>query len=351
MKPIKSKEFPGFYEIPGYGKYCINKKSEIKHKRKNKIINQYPCYGSNSSDLDTGYYLRVTMMNDESKLSSIGVHRLMGLTFKHPGKGIDTSTLQINHKDHIKFHNWIDNLEWITCIDNIQHSKMHYKSRKHISVQIKYVETGEIKTFNNISDAGRELGIHRTTVISRLHKTKPGHVFPEKCMMRYGNDETIPWIIGNSVIEDIETYRASPLLVKNMLTGEILEFENGKDASHHTGIGASSVSVYSNDLTQPCFWGKNSQVFIAMKKYPEKSFRIVHDPYLEIQSNDELRRIVIVIKLDSQEKRIYETTQQCATDFGLLKTTLNWRLKKEIPKEYNGWIFRYYDEAHSFRNE
>lgn len=46
------------------------------------------------------------------------IHQLVALHFlPNPYKHI-----QVNHKDGIKSHNWVDNLEWISSHANIQHS-------------------------------------------------------------------------------------------------------------------------------------------------------------------------------------------------------------------------------------
>lgn len=351
MNPIKCKEFPGFYEIPGYSKYCVNRKSEIILKRKKKMVTQSDVPGSYSSDLKTGCYKRATMMSDNGKLSSMLVHRLVAIVFLHPGPGFDITTLQVNHKDHVKNNNVPTNLEWITCVDNIKHSKLHYKSRRFIPIQVKNVNTGDVSSHANVTSAAKSLGIHRTTMLNRLHNTKLGHVFPEGVMVRYTPDDPdMEWITSETVDEDIGTYHTTPVLLKNVLTEEVYEFESGKDAVKMTGLSPAVISEYSNDETQPCFWGKNAEVYIAIKKFPRKEFRTVYDPYMDLIERDRLRRIVIVINVVSGERKVYETTQKCATDFNLNKTTLNWRLKREIPNSYNGWIFRYYGEAHSLRN-
>lgn len=352
MKPIESKEFPGFYEIPGYSKYCINRKSDIKHKRKNKIINQYDVKGSFSSDINTGCYKRATMTNDNNCLSAVLVHRLMAIVFCHPGVGFDITTLQVNHKDHNKCNNVPENLEWITCEDNIKHSKQHYKSRKHIPIQIRYIDSNLVVDFGNVTAAAKSLKLHRTTLLSRLHGAVPGHVFPEGVMIRYKpSDPKTPWPKKGNVTEEIETYYTKPLLIKNVLTEEIFEFPSGIEAVKLIGLSPATISEYSNDETQPVFWGKNGEVYIAKKKYPESPFRTIYDPYLDMIERDNLRRIVMAVNVENGKRRIYETTQKCATDFNLNKTTLNWRLKREVPSSFNGWIFRYYEEALSLRNE
>jgi hypothetical protein len=352
MEPIKCKDFPGFFEIPGFAKYCINVFSDIKHKRKNKIIKQYKVHGSNSSDPETGTYLRVTMVNDEGYLSCKAVHRLMATVFKHPGEDVDLADLQVNHKNHRKNDNTPENLEWVSCEKNILHSKTHYRSRSHISVQIKSILTGKVLEFKNIAEGAKFLGIHRTTFISRLHAYKRARVFPGGWMLRYTpSDKDAEWELSSSIEEDIQSFGKTPILAINRLTDEITEFQTLTECAIFFNMSPGTISAFINDLTQPCFMGKNLTVWTVIKKFPKVDFRKVDDPYLELVRRYKSLRLVTAINVETDERRLYETTQDCATDFGIGKTTLNWRLKRENPSSFNGWIFRYYEEALALRNE
>lgn len=347
MKPVECKEFPGYFEIPGFSNYCVDEKSNILIKSKNKVIKQYPVYGSTSSDEKYGTYLRATMYSDDKKLVARAVHRLMGEIFKHPGEDVDLTTLQVNHLNGVKSDNFPDNLEWTTCKANIEHAKDLYVGRKHIPMEIRYVHgdrKGEVLRFKNIAECGKHLGLHRTTIINRLFRYGEVFVFPEGCQMRLGNTDR-EWIEPSTDLEDIETFKSKPLLVKNMLTGEISEFQDAKSVKGILPYSPSFISTLSDDLTQPCVWGNDAQVYIVIKKYPEKEFRNVEDPYEDIACREcNHERIVVAKNTETGETRIYRKCQDCAYDFGILKTTLRWRLKKKEPSSYNNWIFRYYRE-------
>lgn len=342
MNIVECKEFPGFYEIAGFSNYCISKDSRILIKSKNKIINQYKVYGSGTSRKETGYYLRATMYNDDKKLCAVAIHRLMGLTFKRP-EG-DISKLQVHHIDGIKYHNHIDNLEWVTCKKNIRLARSYYGSRKHIPCQLKHAETGEVFNFGNVSDAAKFIGIHRTTLISRIEKRRDGFVFPEGYAVRYGSSDA-EWPLSQEMEEEISLYYSKPLLVKNLVTGTVNEVPTLNDARKYIPYTVGTLCELVNNPTQPSCWGKNGHIYLVIKKYPKKEFRHVTDPYKDLAEQNKHRRLVYAINVVTNEKRLYETTQHCADDFGLLKTTLNWRLKKKVPRVYNDWIFRYFESC------
>ena len=57
------------------------------------------------------------------------IHRLVALHFIKNKTMFKTKCLQVNHKDGIKTHNFIWNLEWTTPKENIQHSWVHNLSK------------------------------------------------------------------------------------------------------------------------------------------------------------------------------------------------------------------------------
>jgi len=63
-----------------------------------------------------GYEMVNIYYNHEWHL--IGVHRIIAMVFMP----IDNPNLEVNHIDGIKHHNSIDNLEWVTRTENMQHA-------------------------------------------------------------------------------------------------------------------------------------------------------------------------------------------------------------------------------------
>ena len=72
-----------------------------------------------SPQLDKNGYEKVQMMSDDGKRHRYSVHRLILENF-NPVEGMDK--LQVNHKDGNKRNNKLENLEWVTCQENINHA-------------------------------------------------------------------------------------------------------------------------------------------------------------------------------------------------------------------------------------
>lgn len=68
---------------------------------------------------DKDGYKKVRLSNGDGSRKVFSVHRLILETFK-PNKNSDK--LQVNHKDGNKANNNLNNLEWVTCKQNINHA-------------------------------------------------------------------------------------------------------------------------------------------------------------------------------------------------------------------------------------
>lgn len=128
--------------------------------RKGRVLKPY-------RDGNTGYVAISLLKNGVSK--RVKLHRLIASVFMHePAEGE-----QVNHLNGIRDDNRLENLEWVTCQENIQHSfdslgkksrgghkgKLGDKHHSSKSVVATCLHSGVITRFGSAAEAARELGI------------------------------------------------------------------------------------------------------------------------------------------------------------------------------------------------
>lgn len=111
-------------DIENFSKYQVSNLGKIKSKgryTKVGIKNQDKCYRKEyivDGFINKKGYKQVTLYDDNGKPKTMRVHKLVALAFIENEDNLP----QINHKDGNKQNNCVDNLEWISNYDNIQHA-------------------------------------------------------------------------------------------------------------------------------------------------------------------------------------------------------------------------------------
>jgi hypothetical protein len=96
----------------GYDKLFICDNGNLISRRQNReIIMKIYC--------DRKGYCYIKLWNSYDRtFKHYAIHRLVGMAFiPNPN-----NKPEINHKDRVKSHNWSDNLEWSTRVENVQHA-------------------------------------------------------------------------------------------------------------------------------------------------------------------------------------------------------------------------------------
>lgn len=147
-------------DIAGYeGLYAITPYGEVWSYKRKRFL---------KPSTNTGGYFQVLLYKDGKRYCRF-VHRLTAEAYLDNPENLP----QVNHKDEVKTHNWISNLEWAnakynnnfgTRNDRIAKAMINNPKRSH---RIRCVETGE--EFPSISECARNLGISQGNLSDHLH--------------------------------------------------------------------------------------------------------------------------------------------------------------------------------------
>jgi len=115
-----------------------------------------------SYQYDKNGYIKVQMRSTDNKSHRYSVHRLVMENFK-PVDGMEN--LQVNHIDGNKLNNNLENLEWTTYKENIQHT-INHSLRAEINGSAKLSPEQVIEIYRRATngerniDLGKEFNIH-----------------------------------------------------------------------------------------------------------------------------------------------------------------------------------------------
>ena len=152
------KQYNECYEISNTGKL-----RNIKTKRELK-----PFINNN------GYYEYV--MHIKNKTKHVRLHRAVAEHFIENPNNYPI----INHKDHNKLNNNVDNLEWCTYKYNNNYEPKKTSFPKKVKIDQYDLNMNYIKTFNSMKEVETEFNVSRTTVrycCLGINKTCRGYIW------------------------------------------------------------------------------------------------------------------------------------------------------------------------------
>lgn len=272
-----------------------------------------------------GRYSLLTLRNDSGDVIQISKHRCIATLFV---KGWSEENNIVNHINALPGDDRAVNLEWTTYRGNSQHAGLLGISGRAIEISVRNPNTNEILHFPTATLAGRYAGISKDNVLWRIEGGED-RVYPEGLQYRK-RDDSKPWIT------DINTQygRSVPVLLKDVETGNIMEFAKQSDLASYTNLCLATINISAQNGDQRLLDGRYMVKLIT----DPNPWREIRDVYKE----HGLKKAVIVINEQTGEEKIYPSARACAIDMGLLVTTLNERLNKNGSKAYNGFRFKRY---------
>lgn len=145
-------------DVQGYeGLYAITSCGKVWSYRQKKFM---------KPQLSKDGYQRVQLRKD-NKVRTIEIHKLVAEAYliKPEGK------VEVNHKDEIKIHNYVNNLEWLTHKENVNYgtrnerareTRKYYKGSYKPKKPVLCIELN--KVFESATDAARELQLDQGSI-------------------------------------------------------------------------------------------------------------------------------------------------------------------------------------------
>ena len=206
-------------------------------------------------------YFSIDLSNTNNNTIKQLAHRIVAYTFiSIPEKysNINIENLVINHKDLNKTNNRVENLEWCTQQENIQHANDNKKMNK---TDIIITNNGETREYESFKSAGKILGINPGTIVTRCNNKnnkeyrykneKPKKEFynhikeDDKNIKKvYGFDK---YLIDKNTTNIYSLYKINIQLIKQISAGGYLIIRLSKEYTDDEGkkyIKARTVQVH-----------------------------------------------------------------------------------------------------------
>ncbi len=197
----------GFYYIPNFTRYAINKNGIVINVNTGGILN--------GSLHEKGYhYYALSHDIRYSKSLIVGRHRLLAMVFLDYSEKVDE--MEVNHKNGKPGNDELFNLEWVTVEENIRHAFINNLRQDNKPVIVTNHNTGEITKYYSAHECGRCLGLGKAVVHWRIKKS-PGKIFPPGLSFKYENDNYQKYEATNRRIK---------VKLTNTKTNEIMFFDS-----------------------------------------------------------------------------------------------------------------------------
>lgn len=313
--PLECPFYTGFFYIPGYSKYIINKDGVIKNIVTGKIKSWTVV--KNSKESVRGGYVKTSSVNDAGLRVDLSRHRALCLTFKnydkHPGLMI------INHKNGIGGDDWLDNLEFCTYSENTKHAyDLGLYSNKVVPVDCLNWITKEEFSFKSIqtcSDFLKEkYNFSNANLIT--HRLRYGNNKKYKDGWRF-KKKSEEWLTLNVNVG--QTVLDRQVAAKDIFNDRMYLFSSIGNASRQSNINYGTIRTQCEEKTKVPFNGwqfRFIEDFDGWPKYSEEQMAIFKE--YPFKPGDGIK----VYDIETNKELLFTSPNKAGEHFGLSPITI-----------------------------
>jgi len=298
--------------IPGYDDYIAYSDGRVYSKKSNKFLKP--------SRRSRGYYSLVLYNGDGARC--ISRHRLICSVF-NPVKNM--SVLTVDHLNGKPGDDRSSNLEFVTVKENVQRYFRKYggsRSKPH-PVIVLFLKTNTRKRYRSVAECARDLSVHKGVILFRLH-SRYGMIFPDMTMIKYESDDrdlVMPKDIG---LARSKYARMKSVLVKDIWSGDFVEYASITKACANTGINISILSDMHRANPEHVYIGR----YIVRTKYSTTDWPIldtIDDKLRYCDANSDNIRMVVINDVGTH---VFMSCVDAAKYLNIKPTALSYRLTR-----------------------
>lgn len=240
----------------------------------------------------------------------------------------------------------------------LNNKEIYYKNLEHRvqlntikrKILVRDIRTAEVTEYDSIVSCAKILGISKNIINWRIN-TPTSCLYKDYRQFKRKSDKN-PWYESINYEQELLDYSwAKNVLIRDSVTGEVIEYETQRLAAEGLGISESTIHKWLSLENQPIFKTLKLNKFIQIKNKSDKSeWRISKDPIMEYLDNLS-SKVVLVRNINTGVIDEYPSAVMCARALGLKTTNLNFRLKTKGQKTYQGNLqFKYKNDKESFLN-
>lgn len=313
--PIESKEFPTWYEIPGYSNYLANKEGQVLNKSTKELVYIKPHH--------QGYIRYNVRRGDEPHVRSVFAHRLIAFAFY--GLPIGNKNT-VNHIDGNKQNNHYTNLEWSSQLENNLHAIRN--GLKDITKDVAVLNTIEnnITIYRSMREVVHELKIDKYKLNRILHRRDNTIRFKHYLfrflfeLKRYPFPETF---IKYNINRRLKNERT--ILVKRLSDNEVFEFNNPTEVTEKLGIHFPTLCSCLSLKKQYLRCGYLVKYKIDNEEWIDNT---------EIEKRNKFRQYIIKVTDEDKNIQYFNSIKECSMALKVSIITIRRNFKKKSQKGY-----------------